>query len=105
MVASSHHNHIRNQLGRDGRTRFILFVHPGIRKTGDDGGNPASRCGFACGYQNEELHEIVIHITASRLYDEHILFSDGFGDFNVDFATGEPSDSARCQGHAQPMVR
>jgi hypothetical protein len=65
MVASSHDNHIRNQLGRDWSTRFILFVHPGIRKTRDDGGDSASRGSFTCRDQNKELHEIVIHIAAS----------------------------------------
>jgi len=65
MVASSHDNHIRNQLGRDWSTGFVLFVHPGIRKTGDDGSNSASRGSFACGDQNKELHKIVVHIAAS----------------------------------------
>ena len=96
VITAGHDNHIRDQFGRDGRARLILFVHPGIRETWNDGSNPTGRGSLACRYQDEKLHEIVIHIAASGLDDENVLFSYGFKNFDVDLATREPSDSAGC---------
>ena len=62
MMASRRLQHVRHQLRRDGRARFIFLVLPCVREVGDHGGNTSGGGGFASGEDDEELHEPVVDV-------------------------------------------
>ena len=84
MVASSHAEHVRHQLGCDWSPRLVLLVHPRIRETWDHSGDPPGRCPPAGGSENEKFHEVIVNVVGSRLYDEDVFVSNGLGYFDVD---------------------
>lgn len=77
MVAASNCKHIGDKLSGDGGAGLVLLVHPGIGEAGYDGGDASCGGAFAGGDEDEELHEVIVHVTAAGLDDEDILFSDG----------------------------
>lgn len=77
MIAASHSEHIRYEFCSNGGPRLVLLVHPSIREAGYDSGDAACGRAFASGDEDEEFHEIVVDVAASRLDDEYVLFSDG----------------------------
>lgn len=78
VVAASDDNHVGDQLRSDRRARFVFLVHPGVGEARDDRGDPAGRCRFAGGYEDEELHEHIVYVPAARLDDEDVLVTNGF---------------------------
>lgn len=89
MIAPSNNEHVGDQLGRDGRSALVLFILSCVWVTRNDGSDPTSRSGLACGDDDEKFHEVVIYVAAARLYDENVGVADGLGDFDVNLAVGE----------------
>lgn len=102
MVTSCDSKHVRNKLGSNRSPRLVLFVHSCIRVAWDDGRNTSRRGALASRDDDEEFHQVVVHIVAPGLDDEDVLFSNGLGDLDVYLAIGEFFDSAGCQGHIEP---
>ena len=86
VVTSRDGQHVGDKLGGNGRTRLVLLVHTSVRKTGDHGSDATGRGGFAGRNEDEEFHQVVVDIARPRLDDEHVLFANGFGYFDVDLA-------------------
>jgi len=104
MITSSHHEHICNELRRDRRAGFILFVHAGVREARDDGSDPTGGGGFTGGNENEELHEVVVYVATPGLDDEDVFITNRLGDFDVGLAIGKLFNSARYEGHIKAAV-
>lgn len=102
MITSSDSKHVRNKLGSDRSSRLVLFVHSRVGVAWDDGCNTPRRGASASRDDDEELHQVVVHIVAGGLDNEDVLFSNGLGDFHVYLAIGEFFDGAGCQGHIEP---
>ena len=62
MIATGRLQHIRNQLGRDGRPGLVLLVLPCVREVRNDGRDTSSAGCFACVDHDEELHQAVIDL-------------------------------------------
>ena len=73
MVASRRLQHVRHQLCRDGRARSIFFVLACVGEVGDHGGDASRGGGFACGEDDEELHEPVIDVARGRGLENEYL--------------------------------
>ena len=84
VVAAGDSEHVGDELGGDGRAALVLFVHAGVGVARDDGGDAAGGGAFARGDEDEELHEVVVHVAAGRLEDEDVLVADRLGDLHVD---------------------
>jgi hypothetical protein len=50
----------------------------GVREARDDGGNTAGGSGFAGVDHDEELHKVVVDLTATTLNNEDIFITDCF---------------------------
>ena len=71
VVAAGRLQHVRDELGRDGRARLVLLVLARVREVGDDGGDAARRGRLAGVDHDEELHEAVVDFARGRgLEDE-----------------------------------
>lgn len=103
MIASSDDEHVGDELGSDGRTRLVLFVHTCIWEARDDGGDPSCRGGLAGRDKDEELHEVVVDVVAARLDDEDILVSHRLGDLDVDLTVGELFDGDGDERNVKPV--
>ena len=84
VVAAGDGEHVGDELGCDGRTALVLFVHARVGVARDDGGDAAGGGALARGDEDEELHEVVVHVAAGRLEDEDVLVTDRLGDLHVD---------------------
>lgn len=76
MLAPRHRQHIRHQLRRNGCPRLVFLVHAGIREAGNDCRDPPRTSGLAGRDENEELHEVVVHVVAARLDNKDVLVAD-----------------------------
>lgn len=65
MITACCLQHIRNQLGGDWGSRFVLLVLSRVGKVGDYGCDSAGRGGFAGVDHDEEFHESVVDIAGS----------------------------------------
>ena len=95
MVTSGCSEHIGNEFCGNRCTALVLFVLPSIRIAGNDCRNSSGRCGTASRNENEKLHEIVVHVRASRLDDKDVFVSDRLLDFDVYLPIGKGLDVAR----------
>lgn len=86
MVTARDDQHVGDEFGRDGCTRFVLLVHTGIWKTGNHGSDAARRGSFTGRDEDEEFHQVVVDVSAAGLDDENVLLANGFGNFDVDLA-------------------
>lgn len=86
MVTTGDGEHVRDELRCDGCPGLVLLVHPGIGVAGDDGRDASGGGTLACGDEDEQLHEVVVHIAAARLDDEDVLVANGLGDLDVDLS-------------------
>ena len=83
VVAARDGEHVGDELRGDGRAALVLFVHACVRVARDDGGDAAGRGTLARGDEDEELHEVVVHVAAGRLQDKDVLVADRLGDLHV----------------------
>lgn len=97
MITACHCQHVRHQFCSNGRTRFVLLVHPRIGKARYHCRDPTSRRTLACRDENEEFHKVVVHVAAAGLDDEDVLVPNGLRDLHVDLSVGEFFDSAGCK--------
>jgi hypothetical protein len=67
MVAAGDSEHVSDELGSDGGTTLVLFVHACVWITWDDGGDAARRGTFARGNEYEELHEVIVDVATGGL--------------------------------------
>ena len=86
VVTTTLLQHVRDQFCGDGRPGLVLFVHSRVGVAGDDSRDAAGRGTLAGGDEDEEFHEVVVHIAAARLDDEDVLVADALGDLDVDFS-------------------
>jgi hypothetical protein len=98
MVRASRSEHVRDELRSNRRTRLVLLRLASIGITRNHSGDTTRRGGFARGDEDEEFHEVVVDVEATRLENEHIFVADGFGDFDVDLAVGKVFDYAGYEG-------
>lgn len=77
MVASSNDKHIRNKLRGYRCSGLVLLINTRIRETGNNSGDSTCRCSFAGRNQNEQFHQVVIHVVAATLDDEDVLLPHG----------------------------
>lgn len=80
VVGTSNGQHVGDQLCGDGGTGLVLLVLTSVGEAGDDGSNAASRGGLASVDHDEELHEVVVDLSASGLDNVDILVTDGLSD-------------------------
>ena len=86
MVTPSDSEHVSHQFGCDRSSRLVLLVHPGVRETGDHGGDPPGRCPLTSGSEDEKFHEVVINVGRPRLDDEDVFVTNGLRYFDVDLS-------------------
>lgn len=104
MVTPCNNQHVRNQLCRDGRTRFFFLVHTSVGETRNNSSDPACWCRFACGDQNKKFHEIVVDVAAAGLNDENVFISDRFGYFYAGFTVGKFLDGDGNERDVKPDI-
>ena len=68
--------HIGDELGGDGRAALVFFVHACVGVARDDGGNAAGGSALACGYEDKQLHQVVVDVATGRLEDEDVLVAN-----------------------------
>jgi len=73
VIAPGHYEHVGYKLGGDRCARLVLLVHPCVRKARDDRCDPTGGRRFACRNEDEELHEVVVHVITTRLDDEDVF--------------------------------
>lgn len=73
VVAAGDHEHVGDELRSDRRARLVLFVHARVREARNDCRNAARRGCLAGGNEDEELHEVVVHIVAAGLQNKDVL--------------------------------
>lgn len=62
---------------------LVLFVLPGVRKAGDDGGD-AGRGGDLAGVDHDQqFHQVVVNLTTAALHNVHILATHAFPDLHA----------------------
>jgi hypothetical protein len=76
VVASGDCEHVGHQLGGDWGTRAVLLIHAGVRKARNDRCNTPCAGALAGLNENEQLHEVIVHIPASGLEDEDVSIPD-----------------------------
>lgn len=103
MVASRNSQHIRDKFGRDRRARLVFLVHTCIGKTRNNGSDTTCRGGLAGRDEDEEFHQVIVHVTTPRLDNEHVFFADGLGYFDVDLAIGELLRCAWSEEYSKPV--
>lgn len=65
------------------RLYLVLFVLPGVREAGDDGGD-AGRGGDLAGVDHDQqLHEVVVDFAAAALDDVDVLAAHALPDFHA----------------------
>ena len=79
------------QLGSDGCPGRNLAVLPGIAIVGNDSGDSLGRGSLERVDENQQLHQILIHGPADRLYDKNIHAPYTFVNIDIDLAIAEPS--------------
>jgi hypothetical protein len=89
MICPGDTQHVGDQLCTDWCPRLVLLVLPSIGKAWDYCGYSLGRRDFAGVYHNQEFHEIVINLSASRLNDINIFATDGFANFYTCFQITE----------------
>lgn len=94
VIAASNDEHVRDELGCDGRSRLVFLVYARVGEAGHDGGDAARGGGLARGDEDEELHEVVVDVAASGLEDEDVLLAHGLADLHARLAIGELLDDA-----------
>lgn len=62
---------------------LVLLVLPSVGETGDDCGHPGSRGDLAGVDHDEELHQIVIDLTAAALHNVDVLTADALADLHA----------------------
>jgi hypothetical protein len=84
VVAAGDGEHVGDELGGDGRTAHVLFVHARVGIARDDGGDAACRGALARGDEDEEFHEVVVDVATGGLEDKDVLVADRLENFDVD---------------------
>ena len=103
VITSRDDQHVGNKFGRNGRTRLVLLVHTGIRKTRNDCRDATRRSGFTGRDEDEEFHQVIVDVVASRLDDEDVFLANGFGYFDIDLAVGKLLGHAWSEGYSKPV--
>lgn len=104
VVTSRDYKHICDKLGCNRRARRVLLVYARIRVARDDGGDTASRGSLACGYEDQQLHQAVVHISAAALKDEDVLFANRLADLDARLAIRKLLDNTRGQGDVESRI-
>ena len=102
VVATGNSQHIGDELGGDGRAALVFFVHPRVGVARDDGGNAAGGSTLACGYEDKQLHQVVVDVATGRLENEDVLVADRLRDLDVDLPIRELRDRAWGEANAKP---
>lgn len=76
VVASSGDKHVRDEFCCYRCATLVFFILARIRITGYDGSNAACRSSSTRRDENEEFHQVIIDVEATRLNDEDVLISD-----------------------------
>ena len=63
---------------------LILFVLSGVRKTRDNCRDTGSRCNLAGIDHNQQLHQVIIDVSTSTLYDVNIFTAYTLADLNTE---------------------
>lgn len=80
VVGTGNGQHVSDQLCGDRGTRLVLLILAGVGEARDDGSNAASRGSLAGVDHDEELHEVVVDLSASGLDNVNILVTDRLSD-------------------------
>lgn len=65
------------------KTYFVFLVLASIGKTRNDRCDPAGRRDFAGIDHNQQLHQVIVHLTAAGLNNVDIFAADGLSDFHT----------------------
>ena len=83
LVGAGDAQHVGDHLGDNGGPGAILFVLGRVGEARDHGRHPPGRGRLAGVDHDQELHEVVVDLAASRLDDVDVLASNGLADFNA----------------------
>lgn len=103
VIAPGHDEHVGYKLGGDWCAGLVLLVHACVRKARDDCCDPTCGRRLACRDEDEELHEVVVHVIATRLDDEDILVPNRFRYLDIDFSIGEFFCGDGHEGNVKPV--
>ena len=98
-IGSGPGDHIRDQLGRNWRSAFVLPILPGVAIIGHDGGDSRSAGALAGIDHDQQFHQVVVDRRTSRLNQVNVPPTHVVFDFAVVFAVRElvERDGAKVQ--------
>lgn len=66
------------------KTNLVFLVLARVGVAWDDGGDPAGGCDLAGVDHDQQLHQVVVNLSTSRLHDVHVLPPDGLPYFDAE---------------------
>ena len=104
MVTACLLDHVCDQLGSDGRSTFVFFILPSIRKKRYHCCYPFCACNFACVNHNAKLHKWRIDSTAASRDNVHIVFANGLRNSYICFANAAAGNFSLGKRQANSMI-